>query len=108
MKILLCCSGGLSTTMLMDSMKKTVHNSQKLKDEDFTFKAIPTDLLETEVDDTDVLVLGPQVAHRLDAITPIINHKKIPYVIIDQETYGSMDGATALKMALVAYKKAQQ
>lgn len=26
MRIVLCCAGGLSTTMLMNSMKDTVHN----------------------------------------------------------------------------------
>ena len=45
MKIVLCCAGGFSTTMLMDNMKKTVHNSAKLNDEDFAFKAVPVDLL---------------------------------------------------------------
>ena len=31
------------------------------------------------------LVLGPQVAHKLDAVKPIIEPRKIPYVIVDQE-----------------------
>ena len=34
MRIVLCCAGGLSTTMLMNSMKDTVHNSAKLNDAD--------------------------------------------------------------------------
>ncbi|MFV0393169.1 MAG: PTS sugar transporter subunit IIB [Coprobacillaceae bacterium] len=107
MKIVLCCAGGFSTTMLMDSMKKTVHNSEKLNDEDFTFKAIPVDLLETELEGLDVLLIGPQIAHRLDYIEPILKPHNIPYAIIDQDTYGKMDGATSLKMALIAHKKAQ-
>ena len=37
MRIVLCCAGGLSTTMLMNSMKDTVHNSAKLNDADFDF-----------------------------------------------------------------------
>ena len=40
MKIVLCCAGGFSTTMLMDSMKKTVKDSAKLNEADFEFKAI--------------------------------------------------------------------
>ena len=102
MRIVLCCAGGLSTTMLMNSMKDTVHNSAKLNDADFDFIAIPIDILQSEADNCDVLVLGPQVAHKLDAVKP----SKIPYVIVDQETYGKMDGATVMKQALIARRKA--
>lgn len=106
MRIVLCCAGGLSTTMLMNSMKDTVHNSAKLNDADFDFIAIPIDILQSEADNCDVLVLGPQVAHKLDAVKPIIEPRKIPYVIVDQETYGKMDGATVMKQALLARRKA--
>ena len=99
MKIVLCCAGGFSTTMLMDSMKATVKNSAK-------FIAIPVDILQSEVEDCDVLVIGPQIAHKLDYIKPIIDPYKIPYVIVDQDTYGKMDGATVMKQALVARRKA--
>ena len=47
MKIVLCCAGGFSTTMLMDSMKKTVKDSAKLNIDDFQFTAIPVDLLQS-------------------------------------------------------------
>ncbi|MCC3865006.1 PTS sugar transporter subunit IIB [Terrisporobacter petrolearius] len=106
MRIVLCCAGGFSTTMLMKNMENTVKNSQKLNNDDFEFAAIPVDLLKQERDNCDVLVIGPQIAHRLDYIKPIIEPNNIPYVVIDQDTYGKMDGATALKMALIAHKKA--
>lgn len=106
MKIVLCCQGGFSTTMLMDSMKRTVRDSQKLNEADFTFKAIPVDQLPAEVDDTDVVILGPQVAHRVDSIKEILDPHAIPYTVVDKDAYGKMDGATVLKMALVARKKA--
>lgn len=105
MRIVLCCAGGFSTTMLMNNMKKTVHESKKLNDADFEFTAVPVDLLKQETDNCDVLVVGPQIAHKLDYIKEIIG--EIPYTVIDQDTYGKMDGATALKMALIAHKKAE-
>ena len=106
MKIVLCCAGGFSTTMLMDSMKRTVKESAKLNDDDFSFVAVPVDILNSEVENCDVLVIGPQIAHRLDYIKPIIDPYHNPYVIVDKDTYGKMDGATVLKMALIARKKA--
>ena len=106
MKIVLCCAGGFSTTMLMDSMKKTVKDSAKLNIDDFQFTAIPVDLLQSEVEGMDVLVIGPQIAHKIDYIKPIIDPYHIPYVFVDKDTYGKMDGATVMKMALIARKKA--
>lgn len=106
MKIVLCCAGGFSTTMLMDSMKKTIKESKALNIEDFNIMAIPVDVLQNEVEDCDVLVIGPQIAHRLEYIKPMIDPHHIPYVIVDQDTYGKMDGATVVKMALIARRKA--
>ena len=106
MKIVLCCAGGFSTTMLMDSMKAVVKKSTKLNEDDFSFVAIPVDILQSEVEDCDVLVTGPQIAHKLDYIKPIIEPYHIPYVIVDQEVYGKMDGATVMKQVLIARRKA--
>lgn len=106
MKIVLCCAGGFSTTMLMDSMKAVVKKSAKLNEDDFSFVAIPVDILQSEVEDCDVLVIGPQIAHKLDYIKPIIEPYHIPYVIVDQEVYGKMDGATVMKQVLIARRKA--
>ena len=106
MKIVLCCAGGLSTTMLMDSMKAIVKKSAKLIEDDFSFVAIPVDILQSEVEDCDVLVIGPQIVHKLDFIKPIIEPYHIPYVIVDQEVYGKMDGATVMKQVLIARRKA--
>lgn len=106
MKIVLCCAGGLSTTMLMDSMKAIVKKSAKLNEDDFSLVAIPVDILQSEVEDCDVLVIGPQIVHKLDFIKPIIEPYHIPYVIVDQEVYGKMDGATVMKQVLIARRKA--
>ena len=63
-------------------------------------------LFRSEDDDTDVVILGPQVAHRVDSIKEVLDPHAIPYTVVDKDTYGKMDGATVLKMALVARKKA--
>lgn len=105
LNILLCCAGGFSTNMLMQSMKKVVHESVKLNDEDFSFEAIPVDSLESKSSDFDVVLVGPQIAHKEEFIKAILTPKNIPYAIIDKDIYGQMDGATVMKQALIAYKK---
>lgn len=105
MNILLCCAGGFSTTMLMEEMKKVVKKSSKLNEEDFKMIAIPVDALESEIDNYDILLVGPQVGHKIDFIKEIVEPRNKPYVVIDKDVYGSMDGATVLKMALVEHRK---
>lgn len=105
MKILLSCAGGFSTTVLKENMKKVIETSEKLNIEDFEIEAVPVDSLEAHISGTDVLLVGPQVEHRLDSILPIIEPLNIPYVLLDRDTYGSMDGAKTLKLALIAKRK---
>ena len=105
MKILLCCAGGFSTNMLMQNMKKVVKESAKLDENDFDFTAIPADSLESEIDNWDIVMVGPQVSHKTDFIQSICEPRNKPFVVIDKDVYGKMDGATVMKLALVTYKK---
>lgn len=107
MRILLCCAGGFSTNMLMQNMKKVVKESAKLNEEDFKFTAIPADSLEQEIDNWDIVMIGPQVSHKVDFIASICDPRHVPYVVIDKDVYGQMDGATVMKLALVTHKKYQ-
>ncbi|MGT2950119.1 PTS sugar transporter subunit IIB [Streptococcus cuniculi] len=105
MKILLCCAGGFSTNMLMQNMRKVVQKSEVLNDEDFDFTAIPADALEQEIDGWDIVLVGPQIAHKIDYIKSILEPRSLPYAVIDKDVYGQMDGATVLKLALVTHRK---
>ena len=105
MKIVLCCAGGLSTTMLMDAMKAGVKASPKLNESDFQFIAIPVDFLDSEVSDADAVVLGPQIAHKFESVKNALGDKNIPVIVVDTATYGQMDGVSVLKKVLVEQKK---
>lgn len=52
-------------------------------------------------------MIGPQVSHKTDFIASLCEPRNIPYVVIDKDVYGKMDGATVMKLALVTYKKHQ-
>ena len=107
MKILLCCAGGFSTNMLMQNMKKVVKQSEKLNESDFDFTAIPADSLEGIVENWDIVLIGPQIAHKIDFINSVIDPFVIRCAVFDIVVYGQMDGATVMKLALVTYKKHQ-
>lgn len=107
MKILLCCAGGFSTNMLMQNMKKVVKESAKLNENEFEFTAIPADSIESEIDNWDLVLVGPQISHKIDFLKTILEPRNKPYAVIDKDVYGKMDGATVMKLALVTYKKHQ-
>ncbi|MFD2729399.1 PTS sugar transporter subunit IIB [Enterococcus camelliae] len=105
MNIILCCAGGFSTTMLMNSIQDTIKKSAKLNIDNFQFKAIPVDQLPNEIDTCDAIIVGPQIAHKVDYIKSVIDNRPIAYVVVDKETYGAMDGATVFKQVLIAKRK---
>lgn len=105
MRILLCCEGGLSTNLLMQEMKKVVKASQNLKDENFEFNAIPLSDLELQINDWDVVLVGPQVGHRLNDVKKLCEAQNKPYQVIDKDVYGAVDGQTVVKMGIVLYRK---
>lgn len=107
MKIVLACVAGLSTTMMMDSMKKVIKDSKKLDINSFQLIAIPVEQLPSEIEGTDVVLLGPQVSYKSDFVESVTKPMNIPYIVIDRGTYGSMDGATVIKEALIAQRKQQ-
>lgn len=74
MRILLCCAGGFSTNMLMQNMAKVVKDSHKLNEDDFKFDAIPVDGLEEEIDNYDIVLVGPQIGHKTGYIGEIQIH----------------------------------
>lgn len=106
MKIVLVCAGGFSTTMMMNSIKKTIESSKKLFIEDFTpMEAIPVDTLNTKILDFDIVLIGPQVGHKLEEINNIAKENNKPTLLINADLYGKVDGATVLKQALIAHHK---
>jgi Phosphotransferase system cellobiose-specific component IIB len=107
MKTLLVCAGGFSTTMMMEAMKKVVNDSAKLAIEDYPMEAIGVDKLDLYIQDYDVILVGPQLSHKYDYIKGEADKLNKPTVLLTSDIYGSMDGATVMKQAILAYRKNQ-
>lgn len=99
-KILLCCSSGMSTSLLVNKMRK-VAEEHKLPVE---INAVGLDRYESELNNYDVVLLGPQVKFKFDEFRPIAekNGKKI--AVIDTKDYGAMDGKRVLSQAIKLIK----
>ncbi|MGL5427729.1 MAG: PTS sugar transporter subunit IIB [Cetobacterium sp.] len=99
-KILLACSSGMSTSLLVNKMKKiAVENNLEV---DIT--AVPECLAQNHFENLSILLLGPQIKH-LEEKMKIASKDKFPVITIDTQKYGKMDGLGVLKDVIKAIKE---
>lgn len=96
MKILLCCAAGMSTSLLVERMKKVA----KERGLDHDIEAIPVADFATRLDEADVVLLGPQVKYKMTDFKPMAVAKGKPIELIDMVAYGMVNGAQVLDQAL--------
>lgn len=92
-KILLVCSAGMSTSLLVSKMEK-VAQEQGLE---VTIAALSVSAIQEEVGNWDVCLVGPQIKYALDQVKETLN---IPTEVIDMRVYGMANGQAALEQAL--------
>ena len=96
--ILLVCSAGMSTSLLVTKMEKA---AAAMGDEVEIF-ALPISEGEKRVGDVDCILLGPQVRFQKSAIEKLAAGRKkgpIPVEVIDMRDYGTMNGKAVFEMA---------
>lgn len=91
-KILLACSGGFSTSMLVQRMKEAAAT----KNLDIEILAVGEDNIFEQLD-SDVLLLAPQIAHKLEDLSSDLD---MPVFTIDMMDYGMMNGEKVLNEVL--------
>lgn len=92
-KILLVCSAGMSTSMLVKKMQMFA-SSKKLAIE-ITAKGIAE--AKPSIKEYDVVLLGPQISYALDEIKKIAD--QIPVELIPAQIYALARGEEAVRMA---------
>ncbi|WP_283656267.1 MULTISPECIES: PTS sugar transporter subunit IIB [unclassified Paenibacillus] len=91
-KILLVCSSGMSTSMLVEKMKESAISQG--------IEVLIDATAESEVEkfgDVDIVLLGPQIGHMEDELRAIL---PMPVLTINMMDYGMMDGEKVLNTAL--------
>jgi PTS system cellobiose-specific IIB component len=94
MNILLICTTGVSTGMLVKNMQMAAEKRKVA----VQINAVPEVQLKENTERADVILLGPQVRYLRDKIKSIVPGK--PVQVIDAKDYGMMDGESVLNMAL--------
>lgn len=98
-KILLVCSAGMSTSLLVNKM----NNAAKELGEEVAIEALPVSECSSKIDEVDIVLLGPQVRFQKPVVEKLANGR-IPVEVIDMRLYGIMDGKTILKNTLTKIK----
>lgn len=99
LKILLVCCAGMSTSFLVEKMKK----SAETKGIEVDIKAIPEAQSNEYVGKIDILLLGPQVKYLEGAMKEMFGDT--PVSVINMMDYGSMNGEKVLNSVLEILKK---
>lgn len=97
-KILLVCAAGMSTSLLVNKMKK--HAEQM--EEDIEIIALPVSEAGTMIAESDIVLLGPQVRYQKSQVESMAGDT--PVAVIDMRDYGTMNGEAVLEKALQLIK----
>jgi len=93
MKILLICSAGMSTSLLVTKMEKAA----AARGLDLTIYAHAASEAKRMLDKADIVLLGPQVRFMKGEIDKLA---KVPVQVIDMRAYGTMNGDKVIDDAL--------
>lgn len=101
MKVLMVCSGGMSTSIVVKALKKEADN----QGEDLEIKAVGTSEFEDELKDNyDMALIAPQVRHRFDSFKKISDENDVSCEIIPPQSYTPMGAPKLLKQIQDAIK----
>jgi PTS system cellobiose-specific IIB component len=101
MVITLACSMGMSTSLLVNKLIE----AGKGKGLDLKVQAVPFDKMDIYADETDILLLGPQIRYLVSKFT-IKYGSKIPVIAaIDMQDYALLRAENILNEVLNMYNK---
>lgn len=92
-KVLICCTSGVTTGLLMQKVKLQI----EARGLDLDVEALPINVLVDKLDQADAVLLSPQVAFMQGGITEAT---EIPVASIDPDVYGRVDAAAIVDMAM--------
>nr|WP_086939185.1 PTS sugar transporter subunit IIB [Thaumasiovibrio occultus] len=95
-KILLCCSAGMSTSMLVQRMQKAA----EARGEACVIEAHAVTSFDEQIQEFDVCLLGPQVKFQLETLSEQASQYGKKVAAIAPMDYGMMKGDAVLDQAL--------
>lgn len=98
MKIMLVCSAGMSTSLLVNQMLQYCEEGDIV--EAFSYSR-----LQDKIDDYDVILVGPQIRFMYDEIEKLAIEKGKKVTLIPIQIYGNRDGKGAISLVQKLYNE---
>ena len=103
MKILLMCGAGASSGF----MAKAMRDAAEKKGLDVEVIARSEAEMANNVQGTDLIMFGPHLAYKKEALAKDLEKYNVPFTFIDKDAYGAIDGEATLNQALELLKDKQ-
>ncbi|MBA9087926.1 PTS system cellobiose-specific IIB component [Fontibacillus solani] len=95
MNITLVCAAGMSTSIMVNKIKAAAEK----EGETISVRAVSESAFSNYAEETDVLLLGPQIGYALSRLKGLYEPKGIKVDVINTIDYGMMNGEKVLKQA---------
>lgn len=99
MNILLICSAGMSTSLLVRKMQEIAYERHM----DAEIWACGDHESDYHIEKADIILVGPQMRFLYNKVKCMAGHR--PVEIIDMMWYGTMDGERVLDAAIQSWKE---
>jgi len=96
MNILLVCSAGMSTSMIVKKMQ----DEAKSQNIEAHIEASPEGQVNSKLENLDVILIGPQVRYLEKKLKKLTESTDIKVDIIDPKAYGMIQGDKILQQAI--------
>src|SRR5690625_4632907 len=96
--LLLICAAGITTGLLVRSIEK-IAEEQKIPIHVFSAPSIVAQQIIKD-DTIDAILIGPQISHEVKRLEELLNHEKIPYRLIEEDSYRLLDGKSILEQGM--------
>lgn len=103
-RILLCCSAGASSSILVKSMREAASSLNY----ECKIAAVNVDRVYLYIHKVDVVLVAPQCRYDFNRIQELSKSYHVPVFLIGREEYGRMDGLKVLKQLLQHFNEKEE
>lgn len=96
LRIIIVCSWGMSTSLLVDSMQSAAARMQIA----LIVEALSAGEFAARVEECDVVLIAPQIRHLRKSIEKLAQSTGKPVALIEPFHYATMNGKAVLEQAL--------
>lgn len=96
MRVILLCALGMSTSLLVENMKKAAKECGI----EVNVEAHSVDQFDKYLKEADVMLLGPQIRYKYRPLSKAAAAANLPLAVIDTVAYGMVDGQKVLRQAM--------